>query len=477
MNSINIKISKIELFERMVKLRMPFRFGIITLTEAPQAFVKVTVEDEVGRVAIGGSAELMVPKWFDKTPSLSNEDNINQLRLSLKRAKAAYLETGKKAETAFNICAINYHKLVITEALNPLAASFGPSVIDKAILDALCRVNDVSFEQAIQKNIPGINFEVLAPDLKGFDFLGFLSRLIQNSNVYARHTVGLLDPLILSDQKEGSHVNDGLPETLEQVIKVYGQRYFKIKVGGILKEDIARLLEISSVLDKSGIDYVVTLDGNEQYKDVKALLELWHAISKHKKLQIFSKKIILIEQPIHRSKALSMSVSELAVHVPVIIDESDGTIDAFLQAKILGYTGVSSKACKGLYKSIINAARCAMWNKELGADKFFMSAEDLTCQAGLAVQQDLALISLLGISHVERNGHHYVNGMAGASEKEQSEFLKEHDDLYTLVQGRTCTNIKDGQLSTASLQCVGFGTSTHPNWEVLNELKTSTNYN
>ena len=48
-----------------------------------------------------------------------------------------------------------------------------------------------------------------------------------------------------------------------------------------------------------------------------------------------------------------------------------------------------------------------------------MSAEDLTTQAGIAVQQDLALASLVGATHVERNGHHYVDGMAGAPEQEQ----------------------------------------------------------
>ena len=40
-----------------------------------------------------------------------------------------------------------------------------------------------------------------------------------------------------------------------------------------------------------------------------------------------------------------------------------------------------------------------------------MSAEDLTTQAGVAVQQDLALATLIGATHVERNGHHYVDGM------------------------------------------------------------------
>ena len=52
-----------------------------------------------------------------------------------------------------------------------------------------------------------------------------------------------------------------------------------------------------------------------------------------------------------------------------------------------------------------------------------MSAEDLTTQAGVAVQQDLALATLVGATHVERNGHHYVDGMAGAPEAEQDAFL------------------------------------------------------
>ena len=29
------------------------------------------------------------------------------------------------------------------------------------------------------------------------------------------------------------------------------------------------------------------------------------------------------------------------------------------------------------------------------------------------MQQDLALATLIGATHVERNGHHYVDGMAG----------------------------------------------------------------
>ena len=111
--------------------------------------------------------------------------------------------------------------------------------------------------------------------------------------------------------------------------------------------------------------------------------------------------------------ALYDDVSALSRVKTVIIDESDDELGAFPRACGLGYTGVSSKCCKGLYKSIFNAARCAQWNTEAGAPRYFMSGEDLTIQAGLALQQDLALVNLIDISHVERNGHHYVNGMAG----------------------------------------------------------------
>ena len=53
----------------------------------------------------------------------------------------------------------------------------------------------------------------------------------------------------------------------------------------------------------------------------------------------------------------------------------------------------------------LNAARVAE-----GRGRLLLSGEDLTAQAGLAVQQDTALAASLGVTHIERNGHHYVDG-------------------------------------------------------------------
>ena len=154
----------------------------------------------------------------------------------------------------------------------------------------------------------------------------------------------------------------------------------------------------------------------------------------------------------------------------MIIDESDGELGSLVRAKERGYTGVSSKTCKGLYKSVLNAARCARWNEEENTRRYFMSAEDLTTQAGVSVQQDLALAALLGIRHVERNGHHYVNGMAAQSPAEQDAFLAAHPDLYARSHGAVRLRIHDGCIETTSLECAGYASAAMPDFAGMTAL-------
>jgi hypothetical protein len=213
----------------------------------------------------------------------------------------------------------------------------------------------------------------------------------------------------------------------------------------------------------------VSLDGNEQYDDLDALLDLWRRMQADPRLKRLVASILFIEQPIGRAHALDKDVSALSRIKPVVIDESDDGLSAFPRARALGYAGVSSKCCKGLYKSILNAARCRMWNAEAGATRAFMTGEDLTTQAGLAVQQDLALVNLIGLTHLERNGHHYVNGMAGLPEAEQNAFLAAHPDLYERSHGAVRLRISEGRIGIGSLAGVGFASGAEPDWTALAE--------
>src|SRR5262249_49211354 len=132
-------VREVCLYERDVRLRLPFRFGVITLTEAPQVFVRARIELSDGSLHWGAAADMLVPKWFDKNLALSNEDNFDQLRLALALATETYTAS-PGPRTAFGHFAANYDRQIIDGAahgLNPLVASFGPAQIDRAILDAL----------------------------------------------------------------------------------------------------------------------------------------------------------------------------------------------------------------------------------------------------------------------------------------------------------------------------------------------------
>src|SRR5712691_8608150 len=143
-------VRDVQLYERVVRFRIPFRFGVVTLTEAPQCFVRVRIERPDGQAHWGAAAELLAPKWFDKNLKLSNDDNFDQLRLSLRLAADAYLQSGGP-RTAFAHFAGHYDDQIAAGAargLNPLVANFGPAQVDRAILDALCNSIGVSFYDA-----------------------------------------------------------------------------------------------------------------------------------------------------------------------------------------------------------------------------------------------------------------------------------------------------------------------------------------
>jgi len=467
----SFRVTTVELYERPVTLRIPFRFGAATVTHAPQAFARVRIRLADGRSsgaeAQGAAAELMIPKWFDKAPQKSNAENVSDLRRALANAAAAYTSESS-SRTAFGHAAAHYQSLLATGetlGLNALVANYGPALLDRAILDALCRALGVSFKVAIRGNAPGIDTS-LTLDLAGFDLDRFLAGLDSAVRIAARHTVGMLDPI--DDAREG--VGDGLPETLEQVIAAYGNRYFKLKLGGNPDQDLRRLMSIALVLDRLP-EYAVTLDGNEQFADVATIAELWRKVTAAPSLSRLAASTLYLEQPLPRVLALQTDVSGLAQSKDLLIDESDATLDAFPAARALGYRGVSSKSCKGIYKSLLNAARCAQWNAA-APGCYFLSAEDLTMQAGLAVQQDLALASLLGLSHVERNGHHYVDGFAGqgAGAAEQQRFFAAHPNLYEMTRGSVRLAIRDGSIALGSLDIPGFASGVEPDWARLEPM-------
>jgi hypothetical protein len=453
-----INVRDIALFERATPFRKPFRFGAVTVEGAAQAFVRVEIVLENGPAALGGTAELMVPKWFDKNPALSPADTVDALRRSLVAARALYLEP-RAPLTAFALhaaCIAGQIARCGAENIPPLAAAFGAAQIDKAILDALLRAHRLDLFRGLGANIAGLDAR-LTPDIDDGAIRHFLVSRRPPDRVALRHTVGMLDRL------DGS---GGLAGIAAET----GCRFFKIKLGGDPAADIARLAAIDAELAKAGMDYRVTLDANEQYAGIGPLGALCHALDSEPELVGLKGRLLYIEQPLPREIALERPLGALAERFAVIIDEADDSYDAFPKAKNAGYAGISSKACKGIYKSLLNGARAMAWNAQNRARRYFVSAEDLTCQPGLALQQDTALVAFHGIAHAERNGHHYGDDFAGAPAAEQAAFAAAHPDLYRADADRVRLHIEEGGISARSLAVPGFASAVMPDWAAMQPL-------
>lgn len=439
--SPRIAVKSIDLSERRVPFRHPFRFGAVTVNEAPQIFVHVTIEVD-GQRSTGAAAELMVPKWFNKDADLSAGDTIDQLRQSAAIARTLYLEH-TTPDTAFGLHAARNGTQVAAcgkAGIPPLAANFGTAEIDKAILDALLRSQRTDFFNGMRTNLAGLDAR-LTPDLDNSAISNFLTGRKVSQRIAVRYTIGMLDTL------------DSVSEAIRAKY-----RFFKIKLCGDPEKDRVRLSELAALLGDG--DYQATLDANEQYRSIGDLDTLVKALQTDTALEALAARLLYIEQPFARENTWNFDLRSLATTVAFIIDEADDSYDAFPRAKILGYRGVSSKSCKGLYKSLLNGARAACWNK--AGEDFFISAEDLTCQAGLAVQQDNALVAFHGLKHAERNGHHYVDGFANTPALEAGSFLAAHSDLYEKSDGIVRLAVRDGTIATESLAVPGFACALQP---------------
>jgi hypothetical protein len=454
-----LAIKDIAFFERPVRFARPFRFGAVVINATPQAFVRVEIEVEGKGTATGASAEFLVPKWFDKRPHLAPEETVAELRRSLLIARELYLAHSGFA-TAFGLhaaCIGAQVEACAAEDIPPLAAAYGPAEIDKAILDALLRCTGTNFFGGMAANVADVDAR-LSRDLADADVSRFLAGRKRLERVAIRHTVGM------DDKVEGE---GGVADIRENA----GARYFKLKLNGDPAHDADRLIRIGKELATLPHDYRVTLDANEQYADLTALSAVVDRLERDAALRPIAQKLLYIEQPMPRDITRQSPLGALARR-DFIVDEADDSYDAFPVARALGYRGISSKSCKGIYKSVINATRAAKWSA--GGEKCFIAGEDLTCQAGLSVQQDLALGALIGVTHAERNGHHYVDGFGDTPAAEAEAFLAGHPDLYVRDGDKIRLAIHDGDLLTGSLTTPGLATAVHPDWSAMSPLDLPT---
>ncbi len=122
----------------------------------------------------------------------------------------------------------------------------------------------------------------------------------------------------------------------------------------------------------------------------------------------------------------------------------------------LATAGASHKNCKGIVKGLANAALLHARLRS-GAD-VVLTGEDLANLGPVALLQDLAMMALLGVTHVERNGHHYYRGLSMFPKDWQEAALDGHGDLYRRhEQGFAALHIVAGRVDLGTVNAAPFG--------------------
>jgi hypothetical protein len=445
-----------------LRTRMPFKYGIATMTHTPHALVRLRVL-VADTPAVGLAADHLPPKWFTKDPARDVAGEVDEMARVIEHA--VELARGVQADSPFAAWQAVHEAQARwgqEQGLPPLLTQFGTSLVERALIEAVCRQLGQPFHQVIRGDALGVRLGDIYAALTGLDLARFLPAAPLET-IHARHTVGLADPLTDADIPEGQKLEDGLPQSLEACMQVYGLHQFKIKVTGDLSRDRERLLQLARLLaGQAPGDYLFSFDGNEQFREVGAFQHYWKDLHSDPGLAAFFTHLAFVEQPFHRDIALNpeamAGLKGWSKRPPLIIDESDAEPTSMGQALALGYAGTSHKNCKGVFKTLANLALIHSLKQQAPGESFLLSGEDLANTGPVALLQDLAVCASLGIASVERNGHHYFAGLSQFPVEIQQEILAAHGDLYhASAAGWPTLTIHEGKIAVGSLNRAPFG--------------------
>jgi len=449
-----------EIGVRNVILRMPPKYGATVCRGFPFAYLTLTLEGPGGVRVKGYAGDCLPPGWYDKRPNRTFRNDVDELAAALMEGRKTLMDLARGGpRSVFGFWRELYPhqiKWARERGVTDITGNFGTTMCERALLDGAGKLAGKTYHALIKDNLPGIEPETVHPFLKDWHVREALAPEPLTS-IAIRHTVGGLDPLTEADVPAGQRLRDGLPQTLEDYLKAERIRYFKIKLKGNAKADLERLGRIAALLDQyipAAEKYYVTYDGNEVYADPAELMRLLEQAEQGGVPKRFAQAVLFVEQPFPRaitlSDAIRADLARISKIKSVIIDESDETVESVPRALDLGYAGFAIKSAKGPLKALLNAGVTQRHPKRPAQP--IISGEDMCNLPVVALHEDLVVMSAMGMTHAERNGHHYSHGLNHLSDTEQAALLKNHPKLiHRLPNGLVALNADSGAFEIGTL--------------------------
>ncbi|MBS1853782.1 MAG: hypothetical protein JST11_00335 [Acidobacteria bacterium] len=430
--------------------RAPYMFGGREVDRVTILEVRCRMSLRGGKSAEGGSSMPMGNVWSFPAPGVPYDVTLGAMK-----TLAEKIQRDTKSFTGYA------HPLDISHALEPVYLRSAeettrelklPMPVPKLCTLVTASPFDAAIHDAFGKLHGRNSFTMCGRDFVRYDLAHYLNQEFRGEyldgyvsakmapRVRMYHSVGASDPLTRAEVKK--HLNDGLPECLEDWIPYSGVTALKLKLnGGDLAADLDRVAAIDRVTiaaqgKRDFQDWIYSLDFNERCPNVEYLLEFERGI--RGKAPAAFDRVQYIEQPTARDLAANRgnTMFEAAKLRPVVIDESLTGLDMLLVAREMGYTGVALKACKGQSQTLLLAAAAQKYG-------MFRCVQDLTCPGAALVHSVGIAAHIPGTAALEANAREYVP-LASAG------WEKKFPGIF---------NVRDGWLKTTGLDAPGLCTS------------------
>ena len=244
-------LAPFEFFVRQTRTRFPFRYGIASMTEVPHLFVRTRLT--VGnKSSFGLTSEGLPPKWFTKNSAKTFEQDLPEMLEVISHAAKLGEQIAQTPVTFFGFWRELYRQQsewAKFRTITPLLANLGVSMVERAVLDGLCRLADEPLHRLIATNRLGLRLGEIYAELGDAQPRDLLPAAPLDA-CFVRHTVGLGDALTPADVPANERVEDGLPQDVESSIRAYGLRYFKVKIFGDPERDLQRLRDLNRLLQR-----------------------------------------------------------------------------------------------------------------------------------------------------------------------------------------------------------------------------------
>ncbi len=444
----DVRVLSVDVHYLPIEMRMPLKFGAESVSSVTCARVRVTIEDSLGRTAIGWGETPLSVTWAWPSAELTYRQRYDDMQAFCIQIACAWttdthlghpLEIGHEfIERTLPRKIKEFHHASGDDSIPHLAALIVTSAFDIATHDAYGNLHGVDiYETYNNKYLSADLSHYLTPETgSDVSFVGkfpsdfFVKDVPTTLPVW--HLVGGLDPLEDSD-RTGSEPNDDYPVTLRQWIDRDGLRCLKIKLRGNDSDwDYDRIVRIGEMSIELGVtalsaDFNCTVNDPEYVNRILDRLEIEH--------RAISDSVLYVEQPFpHDLESNQIDVRSVSERKPLFLDESAHDWKFVRLGKKLGWTGVALKTCKTQTGALLSMC----WAKAHGMP---LMVQDLT-NPMLAQIPHVRLAAHAGtIMGVESNGMQFYPD-ASSPEAEV------HPGIYRR---------RNGELDLSTLGGSGFG--------------------